>query len=195
MTDQSQVETEELRFGRAGRTAAVLALNAFPGVSHAHFSFLLASAVVVKQGLRALHSVFSPPYLLVRAPNDLHIKMNQKQVFCSVVQELSCCALLLNRVWNILFHRQHSSVVKKTRTDFNTNKNRQTCHMYKNQSYGFPPPLIPKASVLKDLLVSLPPPSTGQTSNGADFSCLISNRLQIQHRGFGKSASNHPLNI
>lgn len=54
MTDQSQVETEELRFAPMGRIAAVLALNTFPGVSNAYFSFISASTVVVKHAFRAL---------------------------------------------------------------------------------------------------------------------------------------------
>lgn len=57
-TDQSQVEAEEIRFGPVGRIAAVLALKAFPGVSNAYFSFILASTVVVKHALRALHQYF-----------------------------------------------------------------------------------------------------------------------------------------
>lgn len=56
MTDQSQVEAEELRFGPKGRIAA---LNAFPGVSNTYFSFILASAVVVKHAFRALQQHFS----------------------------------------------------------------------------------------------------------------------------------------
>lgn len=58
MTDQSQVETEEIRFGPVGRIAAVLALNAFPGVSNAYFTFISASSVVVKHALRVLHQHF-----------------------------------------------------------------------------------------------------------------------------------------
>lgn len=96
MTDQSQVETEELRFGPAGRVAAVLALNTFPGASNAYFSFILASTVVVKQGLRAPHQHFFPLICLSGDPKDLHIKMNQKQVFC-------CSELLLNQIQTLLF--------------------------------------------------------------------------------------------
>lgn len=81
MTDQSQVETEELRFGPAGRAAAVLALNAFPGVSNAYFSFILASTVVVKQGLRAPHQHFFSLICLSGDPNDLHIKLIRNRYF------------------------------------------------------------------------------------------------------------------
>lgn len=43
---------------RWGTFAAVLALNALPGVSQAYFTFTLASTFVVKQAFRALQQQF-----------------------------------------------------------------------------------------------------------------------------------------
>lgn len=73
MTDQPQVETEELRFGPMGKIGAVLALNAFPGVSNAYFNFILASTFVVKHVFRALQQHFLS-CRVIRVLDDLHIK-------------------------------------------------------------------------------------------------------------------------
>lgn len=85
MTDQPQVETEELRFSPMGKIAAVLALNALPGVSNAYFTFILASTFVVKHAFRALQQHFVSCRLF-RVLDDLRIK-NQMgiQTFCSFV--------------------------------------------------------------------------------------------------------------
>lgn len=79
MTEQPQVETEELRFGLMGKIAAVLALNAFPGVSKAYFTFILGSTFVVKHAFRALQQHFLS-CRLIRVVDDLHIKNNQKHI-------------------------------------------------------------------------------------------------------------------
>lgn len=75
MTDQPQVETEELRFGPMGKIA-VLALSAFPGVSNAYFTFILAFTFVVKHVFRAFQQHF-PSCRFIRVLDDLHIKNNQ----------------------------------------------------------------------------------------------------------------------
>lgn len=84
MTDQPQVETEELSFGPMGKIAAVLALNTFPGASNAYFIFILASAFIVKHVFRALQQNFVS-CRLIRVFDDLHIKKKIKYtyIFCS----------------------------------------------------------------------------------------------------------------
>lgn len=76
--EQPQVDTEERSLAPAGRFAA-LALRAFPGVSNAYFTFILASAFVVKHAFRALQQPF-PSCRLIKVLDDLRLKIESNML-------------------------------------------------------------------------------------------------------------------